>query len=258
MKKLILSLLATSFICGAALPLSAEEKKDKAPAAEVAKEKAPEPKKETIKRNGLTLNVTVEVADFPPEVTKKMADAFFVVYPKLMAKLNPNASKTVNFYIREKTDVRGRMVPAYAHFHNQSVYFNANWMKTRKGNDIDVVTHELAHVIQSYPHKKGAQRPDWITEGLADYARLRFGVDNKGSGWAVPEYNEKQKYTDAYRITGRFFAWLEENTKADILTKLDDAMRKGEYTEDFWKNNTGKTIDELWADYAKNPKLKNS
>lgn len=255
MKHLILSLLAIGCICGISHAAQTEEKKP--PQTEEKKEKAPEPKKETIKRNGLTLNVTVEVADFPPEVSKKMADAFFVVYPKLMAKLNPNASKTVNFYIREKTDVGGRMVPAYAHFHNQSIYFNSGWMSSRKGNDIDVVTHELTHVIQSYPYKKGAKRPDWITEGLADYARFRFGVDNEGSGWAVPEYNEKQKYTDAYRVTGRFFAWLEENTKPDILTKLDDKMRKGEYSDDFWKENTGKTIDELWADYGKNPKLKN-
>ncbi len=32
-------------------------------------------------------------------------------------------------------------------------------------------------------------------------------------------------------------------------------MRSKSYSDAFWKVETGKTIDELWADYSQNPTL---
>ncbi|WP_293311584.1 basic secretory protein-like protein [Pedobacter sp. UBA5917] len=121
--------------------------------------------------------------------------------------------------------------------------------------DIDVVTHEMMHVVQSY--KFNLPNTGWITEGIADYVRYIFGYDNAGANWSLPAYNSNQNYTDAYRVTARFFAWLENHGYQGIVIKLDKAMRDGTYNVNtFWSTNAnGKTVDQLWQDYKTNPAL---
>ncbi len=57
----------------------------------------------------------------------------------------------------------------------------------------------------------------------------------------------------AYRITARFLVWTEKNYNKKLVDKLDNAMRTKTYKADIWKELTGKTLDELWGEYAKNP-----
>lgn len=113
--------------------------------------------------------------------------------------------------------------------------------------DADSLIHEWIHVAQRYPQFE----PGWLTEGLADYGREKFGVYNKEAGWALPKYNPKHHYTHAYRVTASFLIWLEDNVDKDINRKLNDLLKKGEYTDNCWVEFTGKTVDELWDDYAK-------
>ena len=72
--------------------------------------------------------------------------------------------------------------------------------------------------------------------------RYKFGVNNEAGDWRLPEYNIKQSYRDAYRVTARFFLWVEKNYKKDFVKKLDADMRKKEYTPEFWESETGKTV----------------
>lgn len=107
------------------------------------------------------------------------------------------------------------------------------------------------HVVQAY---KGVSAPGWAVEGIADYVRYTMGVDNKGAGWALPAFQPSQKHTDAYRVTARFFVWMEKKVKPGVVKALDKALRDGKY-EGFFKRFTGKTVDELWQQYAKNPAI---
>lgn len=142
--------------------------------------------------------------------------------------------------------------------------------------DADSMTHELVHVAQNYwhrpeeddqshkrwedmtdeekaeAHRRHEERmPGWLTEGLADYGRDRFGVFNDKDGWALPAYHPNQKYTDAYRVTAAFIKWAEQNVTEDLAYKLNDLLKKGEYrTSTSWQTLTGYTVDELWAKYA--------
>jgi len=118
--------------------------------------------------------------------------------------------------------------------------------------DIDVVTHEVMHIVQEYGYSAG---PVWLTEGIADYARAKFGVDNAGANWTLPEYKASQSYTNSYRVTARFFIWIEKNVKPGFVKDVDAQLRKHTYTENTWKGETGKTLDELWADYSANPAI---
>ncbi len=47
------------------------------------------------------------------------------------------------------------------------------------------------HIVQNYGR---STRPGWLTEGIADYVRYKYGVDNVGSKWALPDYKAGQSY----------------------------------------------------------------
>lgn len=199
---------------------------------------------DTIQRGKYSLIFINKSSDFDVAVKRRLIDVFFINYPKEAKIYNKKAAEKVVFVID----------PAYtgvAAAGGGIVRFNPEWFKKNPG-DVDVVTHEVMHLVQSYP--KGAG-PGWITEGIADYVRFTLGVDNEGAKWSLPEFSEKHTYENAYRITARFFFWIEQNIKKGTIKKLDAAMRNKAYSDGFWEKNTGKTIDALWEEYAKNPTI---
>ena len=118
--------------------------------------------------------------------------------------------------------------------------------------DIDLVTHELMHVVQSYPNGQ----PVWLVEGIADYVRWKYGRDNAGANWNLPNFDRTQRFTDSYAVTARFLVWLERKVNRNIVNRLDRALRGDQYQNgQIWKQITGKSIDQLWSDYASKSSL---
>ena len=113
-----------------------------------------------------------------------------------------------------------------------------------------VLTHELMHIIQSYP----AGQPGWLVEGIADYVRWKYAREKIGSGWELPSFNSNQHYTNSYKVTARFLVWLEKKVRGDIINRLDRALRQNQYDNGrLWSRITRKTVDQLWNDYARKP-----
>ena len=203
---------------------------------------------QTLKKGRFTLNFECKAPGFDEAINKKLIETYFKVYPTLVKKYNKKSTKTVTFIIDPNYN-------GVAGTSNGRVVFSAKYMTAHPG-DIDIVTHETMHIVQSYGNRSGM--PGWLTEGIADYIRYAYGVDNKGAGWSLPKFSEKQSYKNSYRITARFLAWLEASGNKGIVKKLDLAGRDKTYDNgELWKKLTGKTIDELWADYAKNPTIAN-
>lgn len=194
--------------------------------------------REVFERNGYTLTFINQDTSLDKTVKSRMVDVFFTVYPKLAAEYNRQTRKDVTFFV--DTDYNGVAEAA-----NGRVRFSDDWLRLHPG-DIDVVTHEIMHIVQAYPNGAG---PGWLTEGIADYVRYRFGVDNEGGGWSLPTYRPDQHYTNSYRITARFLLWIENKTEGAVK-KLDAAMRTNTYGASLWKDLTGKNVDELWAAYV--------
>lgn len=194
--------------------------------------------REVFQQNGYTLTFISQDPKLDKTVKSRMVEAFFTVYPKLAAEYNVNTRKEVTFFV--DTAYTGVAEAA-----NGRVRFSDDWLRLHPG-DIDVVTHEVMHIVQSYPNHSG---PGWLTEGIADYVRYRFGVDNRGGGWSLPNYQSAQHYTNSYRITARFLDWVETKTPG-VVKKLDAAMRSSTYSPGLWKELTGKNVDELWAAYG--------
>lgn len=199
---------------------------------------------DTIKQGKYSLIFINKSPDFDTAVKKRLVEVFFINYPKEAKLYNKKTTRKVVFIV----DPAYEGVAAAA---SGIVRFNPAWFKKNPG-DVDVVTHEVMHLVQSYPNGAG---PGWITEGIADYVRFTLGVDNEGANWKLPEFSEKQSYENAYRITARFFYWVERNVKKGTIKKLDKAMRENVYAETFWEKTTGKSLQSLWEEYSRKPTI---
>ncbi|WP_231424622.1 MULTISPECIES: basic secretory family protein [Pedobacter] len=199
---------------------------------------------EIIKRKGYTLTFESNFAQLDPKLKKRLIETFFEVYPKLAKEYNPETLKSVKFFV----DTAYKGVAATA---NGVVTYSSLWM-IKHPEDIDVVTHEVMHIVQNYGNSVG---PGWLTEGIADYARYKFGIDNAGAKWSLPALKPEHTYKNSYRITARFFAWIEKNIKAGTIKAVDASLRDHSYKPEIWTALTGKDLDALWADYFKNPQI---
>ena len=193
-------------------------------------------------QKGYTLTFINYDATFDTTEQKRLVATFFTVYPELAKTYNPNTLKAVIMVIDTTYDG----VAATA---NGKVTINYKWLHKHPG-DIDVVTHEVMHIVQDYGDSNG---PGWLTEGIADYARYKFGVNNAAAGWKLQDYKPTQNYTDAYRVTARFLVWMEEKVKPGIVKQMDAQMRAHTFADSTWQQLTGKTLDELWKTYTANP-----
>ena len=197
--------------------------------------------RQTITRGGYTLLVINNDPSFSEGTRQRMIEAFFTVYPREARRFNKHTLKKVTFLID----------PTYkgvAETDNGQCRYNPQWLKNHP-EDIDVVTHEVMHIVQDYRH----DNPGWLTEGIADYARYVYGVNNVKSTWTLPEYNPHQNYENAYRVTARFLLWVEKNKDRKIVDQMDAALRDGKYKPGLWAKLTGKNIDELSSQYGNNP-----
>ena len=204
-----------------------------------------QPSADTIRKEGYNLIFNSNDPNLVPAVKQKLIDTYFQVYPVLVKTFNKNATKNVVFIV----DTAYKYV---AESSGGEVKFSAGYLKAHP-YDTDVVTHETMHIVQGYGDSNG---PGWLTEGIADYVRYAYGIDNAGSKWTLPDYNAKQNYTNSYRITGRFLLWIEQHVKKGTVKRMDESLRTHTYNDGTWKELTGKTLDELWAGYAGNPAVK--
>lgn len=196
--------------------------------------------KDSTTKEGYTLVFINKDSLFSAAIKQQMINTFYTVYPRQAQKYNGNTLKKVTFVIDpEYTGV--------AATDNGIVVYNPEWFK-KHPEDIDVVTHETMHIVQAYPNDSG---PGWLTEGIADYVRFKYGLNNAAANWALPALKPEHNYTNSYRITARFLDWLDSTYKNDPITKLDMAARNQTYSEAIWNQLTGKSLDNLWADYVK-------
>ena len=135
---------------------------------------------------------------------------------------------------------------------------NAQWLKREiargpQNEAVGALVHEAVHVVQQYGHVRGGQRdPGWLTEGIADY--IRWWKFEPASARTVVRPVKRDgtpaSYTDRYRTTAAFLEYVAQKHDPGIVAKLNAAGRNSTYSLDIWKKSTGKTLDELWAEFA--------
>lgn len=109
-------------------------------------------------------------------------------------------------------------------------------------DDLGMIVHEMAHVVQGYP----TYDPGWLVEGIADYVRWFFYEPTDKRPKPNPD---RATARDSYQTTGAFLFWASNKYSQDLVPKLHAAFQANTYKEDMFKQITGKTLDELNAEW---------
>jgi hypothetical protein len=181
------------------------------------------------------LNVSNLDPALSEELILNLVNTHFILYPWLRERYNPSAPTEVTFIF---TPDHPYPASAWA----DTVTFDSDHI-INNPLDWDIVTHEIMHVIQ-YPHYS----PGWLIEGIADYVRDLYGVNNQASGWRLTD-EPTRYYNRGYGHTALFLIWIEENLLPTIVDDLMAALVSGSYSEQTWVDLTGKRVDQLWNEY---------
>jgi hypothetical protein len=166
-------------------------------------------------------------------------------YPKIVEMLPSEGFKaprhcTVTF----RKDMQGVAATGGTQVNCAGQWFSHNL----DGEAAGAVVHELVHVVQRYGRVRGGRpNPGWLVEGIADY--IRWFLFEPESQRPRPD-PARAKYTDSYRTTAAFLNYVVEHHDKDFVRKINAAMREGRYFPELWKEYSGKTVDELWAQYV--------
>lgn len=186
--------------------------------------------------------------DLEEWAVKELQPVIQAWYPKIVALLpSEGFVATSKVMLKFRNDMGG--LPASAG--GMQVNLNSTWFrKELKREALGSVVHELVHIVQSYG-RGGNRPPGWIVEGIPDYVRW-FLYEPQSKGAEVTVRNlETAKYDASYRVTGNFLNWVTQTYDKELVRKLNAEARKGEYTEQFWKDLTGKTVQELGEEWKK-------
>lgn len=181
---------------------------------------------------------TPELADWAEHTLRPVLEKWYPMIVEMLPSEGYSAPRrfSVTFY----KDMKG-----VANTGGTKVHCAAPWFeKNLKGEAVGAVVHEMVHVVQQYHSRNN---PGWLVEGIADYVRW-FKYEPK-SKRPHPDLSTA-KYTDSYRTTAAFLNFVAERHDKDIAEHLNAAMRQGKYSPELWTRFTGKSVDELWAEYA--------
>ena len=185
---------------------------------------------------------------------KKAIPAVKEWYPKIVQLIGVPGFAPPNkmtLRLQEGTIMPGnRGVPAYASGGN--IVVSSDFLRTQeKGEAIGCVIHEIVHIAQTSDWGRGGRRervPSWVTEGVADY--IRWFLFEPESGGAVIRNPNQAKYDASYRTTANFFDWVVRNHVKDLPRQLTATYSTG-YNNGLWRGWTGKSVEELEADWKK-------
>lgn len=184
-------------------------------------------------------------------VVGTLASWYYECYPRLLDHFD-NPHKPASRHIRlvfKKLGIVGP--PAYCV--GSEITLNVDYLR-RHPHDLGMLTHELTHAVQNYPDNNLG----WLTEGIADYARHRYGPRNEPN-WKLPKQLQPgQNYKDGYTTTARFLVWLESK-HPNLVTRIHREMQNRAFTLTSFKEWTGQDVDQLWKqcqqELADKPKL---
>lgn len=198
-------------------------------------------------REGVTLSYSDPADALAAPMRTRIIDTFFAAYVRERTDFHPGAPSEVHIVIDPGYDGIAFVGEGKG---AATITINPAWL-AKHPDDVDLVTHEAMHIVQGYPEYANERVPGWLVEGIADYARDRYGRENAAAGWALPTtVKDGQNFDTGYRVTGAFLAW-SEGQHPGLVKALDGALRDGRYTPALWEARTGKALPALWAAYVK-------
>ena len=182
---------------------------------------------------------SVDVADAPEmkEWADKVARLCEQWYPRLNEELKSDGYKpATQISIALKSSYKGVAQAGGTRITGSVQFFKDH------PDDLGAMIHETCHVIQRY---RGRGNPGWLVEGIADH--VRFFVYEPGK--AGPVNPKRAHYNGSYRTTATFLDFVSKKYDPKLVLKLNQRLREGKYNAETFKDLTGKTVEELDAEW---------
>ncbi len=195
----------------------------------------------------ITIN-TAKAPELKDWAEQKLAPALSEWYPKMVAMMPSDG-----FSCPKKFSVTLQPGSGVAYTAGTRIVVNSTWLGSQlKGEAVGSIIHEAVHVAQQYGggRRNGHPAPGWFTEGLPDYIRFfKFEPQTHGADliWLRRHMPRNLNYDGLYRISANFLNYVVEHYDADqtLIKKVNAACRQGRYTDEIWKEITGKPLAEL-------------
>jgi len=211
----------------------------------------PKGARETFKTDDGVYSFTFDTTQAPEMTEWVRAKVLPVIkewYPKLVRILpnkGPEAPKNIVFVYKK---IQKAGVPAYAS--GRVITLNAH-MGANPGG---AVVHEMTHLVQRYgkvrkTNPNAIYPPGWLVEGMADYVRFYLYEPQTGAANIGPKRADKVNYNGSYRVTANFLNWASLKYDRALVPKIHIECSLNNYTEDLWKKLTGRTLQELNAEW---------
>jgi hypothetical protein len=110
---------------------------------------------------------------------------------------------------------------------------------------IGAVIYSLGIVVEQN------HNPNWLITGIADYYRWFHFEPVEHRPTMSAQSAAGHKYSDGFQTTAGFLAYLVKRHDPNLVLKLTAAIRRGRYSDDLWKESTGMSVEDLWAEYVK-------
>jgi len=184
-----------------------------------------------------------ELADW---VQHKLAPVLAQWYPKITALLPSDGFTAPTGYT-----ITVQQMDGVAYTTGTNVFVSESWCNDQmNGEAVGSLVHESVHVVQQYNF---ADVPSWLVEGMADYVRwFKYEPQSHGAdiAWMRRQGSDfSPSYDGSYRISANFLDWVTRKYDSNIVTEVDAVARQDKYTDDFWKQKTGKTLQELGTEW---------
>ncbi|MCW5947105.1 MAG: DUF4157 domain-containing protein [Fimbriimonadales bacterium] len=185
--------------------------------------------------------VVLDVSEFPEskawgEAAKALVERWFPIVTSMLATQDYRVPDQIRIRILPTANA-----PAFAS--GNTITINGKWI-TDRPDDLGMVIHELVHVVQQYP--RNDKKPGWLVEGIADY--IRWWRYEPEAPRPRIDY-EKANFTDSYRTTAYFLAWVSRRYDMRLVPTLDLALRKAEDPMPIFRQLTEKNVEELWKEF---------
>jgi hypothetical protein len=182
---------------------------------------------------------TLDVTDAPEmlEWAKKAARVCERNYDMICDELRSDGFKPrTTITMTLKKDYKGVAEASGGRIKGSVTYFKDH------PDDLGAMVHETVHCVQNYRTRNA---PGWLVEGIADY--VRFFKYEPGKIGRLD--TERARYDGSYRVSAAFLASVAEKYDKDLVRKLNQALREGEYREEVWKTLTKKSLAELGEEW---------
>lgn len=171
------------------------------------------------------------------EVFSEIINVFNRMYPDIYYKYGKEYYEpiiTLNFdptYLRDDP----------ANVVGNTINININWFNNNP-DKVSVIIYYIATTVMDY----NSSAPEWI-KGAVNYC---IGAEFGAADYELSGQYEGGSYEDDAETGANFLHWIKSKSGVDIVFRVNRLLTSNEWFEDdFWVNETGKSLERLWAEY---------